>query len=249
MTQKAKTSRVTVEFLRQKYPQLRDASDMEIAALAYEAFAPEVPFSVFEREFLGEPQVMRELGRGIARGGRYAKAGWDFLAGGLASLAGDEASADRSFQSFEQNTGAARRIAARRSFLGSESARDYAAWAAGLVGEGLPMLAAGVAGPAALGAVSTTSAIGPGVDRVEYLMPDASTGKKAVALGSILGINGMGDAFIPARLLSGAGGRGVKAAAKTVGQGMLIGGATPVAERAAAQGAVWWGPDELWGDD
>jgi len=234
---------VTVESLRKRYPQLEDASDTEIAQLLHQAVNPKSDYRVFEYQFLGKPSAFKELGRGIKRGARYTKAGLDFLAGGVASVAGDRAGSDEAFASYDRNLARANRIAPRRKFRDVRSVGDGVDWAAGLVGEALPTFASAGLGPASLAAMTTTQAAAYVPDRVEYLMPGATAKQKALAAAGMVMLNGAGDAFVPTRLMRGGGG-GVRGLARTMKQGAILGAATPLAERAIAVGAYNYPDDE-----
>lgn len=234
---------LTVEFLRDRYPQLEDASDTEIAQLAHQALAPKSSYRVFEAQFLGKPSALKELGRGVVRGARYTKAGLDFLAGGVANLAGDRAGSDEAFASYERNLGKANRIGPRRRFRDIQSFGDAADWAAGMSGEALPTFAGAGLGPVGLTALTSTTAAAMVPNRVEYLMPGATPTQKALAAGGMVALNGLGDAFIPARLMRGGGG-GIRGVGRTMRQGAIVGGATPLGERAIAYGASNYPADD-----
>ena len=226
--------RLDANFLRQRYPQLKDASDAEITQLARMAFAPEANPREFENQFLGEQSAATELGRGLVRAGRYGKAGLDFLAGGLAGTFGDTESADAAFKSYEENMGAANRLAARRSFRDSQSAGDYMTWAAGIGGEALPALVTAPLGVPALIATQAVQAVPQAVQRTEQLMPNASTAAKAAAVTGMTAVNAAADAFIPARVMRGVAAPGIRGYATDIAQGVGLGAATPLAERAIA---------------
>lgn len=231
-------ARIDANFLRSRYPQLKDASDSEIAQLAHQAFAPQADYRQFETSFLGETSAVDELGRGLVRGARTLKGGLDFVAGGLASAFGDQEGADAAFKSYDDNMAAVRRGGARRNFTDIRGVGDAVDWASGMAGEVIPALAAGGTSlPATLAAQGLTN-MGQGVQRVEQLMPDASTGRKAAALAGIATVGTVGDAFIPARIISGAAKPGLRGIARDVAQAGAIGAATPLAERGIAAAAT-----------
>ncbi len=228
---------IDAEFLRQRYPQLKDASDTEIASLAQRAFAPDMEQREFENRFLGKASAMQELGRGLVRGVRGIKAGWDFAAGGMAGAFGADDDRDEIFQSYDKNVAESNKIAARRRFTDIESAGDALDWAAGVGGEVAPMLASGAAGPRAVLATATAGAIPQAQQRVEQLIPNASTGEKTAAFAGMTALNAVGDSLIPARVASGVAGQGVRGIARDVAQAGAVNAAIPLGERALA-GAV-----------
>ncbi|MFZ5526416.1 MAG: PLxRFG domain-containing protein [Pseudomonadota bacterium] len=227
--------RLTADFLRQRYPQLSDASDADIARLAHQALAPDQDYRPFEDQFLGKSSVATELGRGVVRGVRSIKGGWDFLAGGLAGVAGDDKASEEAFQSFDNNTAAANRLAPRRRFSEIQSAGDAVDFAAGIGGEAVPALVlggvAGVAGAGAAGGLSTAAQV---PSRVNYLMPHASPTQQSAAAAGMVFVGGAADAFVPARILAGAAKPGLGGVVRDVALGSALGGLTPVAERAIA---------------
>lgn len=226
---------ITADFLRQRYPKLKDASDAEIAQLAHQAFAPDTDYRQFEDQFLGKSSVAQELGRGVVRGARALKGGLDFLAGGVASLAGDTEGADKAFASYEQNMAANRRLGARRGVTQVRSLSDAADVAAGYAGEALPMLVSAPLGAGAVAAAGGLSSAANAPQRVDQLMSeDTSVGRKALATGALTVLGGAADAFVPARIAAGAAARGLRGAATDVALNTGIGAATPLAERAAA---------------
>jgi hypothetical protein len=230
---------VTADLLRQLSPKFRDLSDTEISRIVHQAVAPDQDYRKFETMFLGEPSPMKELGRGIVRGARTIKGGWDMLAGGLAGAAGDSASRDEAFKSYEDNLNAANRIAPRRRVRDIRSVGDAAAWGAGLVGETAPVLmSGGIGGAGAVGAIGGFAAVPGSAARIEQLMPEASSNRKALAAAGMVVINGAGDAFIPIRLLSRIARPGVGGIRRDIAMGAAVGAATPVAERTIATAAT-----------
>lgn len=231
-------ARIDANFLRSRYPQLKDASDSEIAQLAHQAFSPQSDYRQFETAFLGESSATQELGRGLVRGARTLKAGLDFAAGGVASVFGDQEGADAAFKSYDENMAAIRRGGARRNFTDIRSVGDAVDWASGMAGEAAPALLTGGSSVAGQLATQGLTNLAQGNQRVEQLMPDASTDSKKLALAGIAAVGTVGDAFIPAKLLRGGGKPGPMGVVRDVGQAAAIGGATPLAERAIAAGAT-----------
>lgn len=220
--------------IRAQVPWLRDKSDAEVAAVARQVFAPDMDQRQFEDKFLGKSSAMRELGLGVQRAGHALKGGLDFMAGGLASAFGDTEGADRAFQSYDANMGAANRKAMRRGVGDVRSFGDAVDFAAGVAGEALPTLLAAPMGAVGLGVASGLPAAAQGVQRAEQLMPGDTTLRKAAMVAGSTILNAGADAFIPARIAAKAATPGLKGVGVDVLTAGALGGATPLAERGMA---------------
>ena len=73
--------------------------------------------------------------------------------------------------------------------------------------------------------------------RVEQLIPDATTPEKAAAFAGMTALNAVGDSLIPARVASGMAGQGIRGVVRDVAQAGAVNAAIPLGERALA-GAV-----------
>jgi Large polyvalent protein associated domain 39 len=237
-------ARVSAEYFRNTFPELKDAPDTEIAQLVHKAYAPGTDYRKFEDQFLGKASATREGVQGLKRGGIAAKAGLDMAAGGLAGVFGDDKARDEAFASYDQNMAAINRLGPRRRFKDIESAGDAVDWAAGLVGEAIPALLPAGAGTRAALAASALPAMAQGVKRTQELIPNASSTAQAAALAGNVAVNTVADALIPGRIASGMMQPGWRGVRNEIAQGAAMGAATPIAERGIAAAAS--GDSQAW---